>query len=170
VADTVVKTRGKDIQFWQELGGLGGRIALALLLAVAIGRGTLLRLFQVPGLVVLPLTYLWLFDQKPELFQWGIFVAGFLTVAQFSYMGEYLPKVFPVHLRATGGSFATNVGGRMVGTSMAFLTTNVLAPALGGTGPMFVAKAAAIVGGVMFALGLGLSFLLPEPPSEGNQH
>jgi len=33
-----------------------------------------------------------------------------------------------------------------------------------------VAKAAAIVGGVMFALGLGLSFLLPEPPSEGNQH
>ena len=170
VADTVVKTRGKDIQFWQELGGLGGRIALALMLAVAISRGALLRLFQVPGLIVLPLTYLWLFDQKPELFQWGIFLAGFLTVAQFSYMGEYLPKVFPVHLRATGGSFATNVGGRMIGTSMAFLTTNLLAPALGGTGPMFIAKAAAIVGGVMFALGLGLSFLLPEPPSEDVQH
>ena len=170
VADTVVKTRGKDIQFWQELGGLGGRIALALMLAVAISRGALLRLFQMPGLIVLPLTYLWLFDQKPELFQWGIFLAGFLTVAQFSYMGEYLPKVFPVHLRATGGSFATNVGGRMIGTSMAFLTTNLLAPALGGTGPMFIAKAAAIVGGVMFALGLGLSFLLPEPPSEDVQH
>jgi MFS family permease len=170
VADTVVKTRGKDIQFWQELGGLGGRIALALMLAVAISRGALLRLFQMPGLIVLPLTYLWLFDQKPELFQWGIFLAGFLTVAQFSYMGEYLPKVFPVHLRATGGSFATNVGGRMIGTSMAFLTTNLLAPALGGTGPMFIAKAAAIVGGVMFALGLGLSFLLPEPPSEEIQH
>lgn len=168
--DAIVKTRGKDIQFWQELGGLGGRIALALMLALAIGRGTLLRLFQVPGLVVLPLTYLFLFDQKPEVFQWGIFAAGFLTVAQFSYMGEYLPKVFPVHLRGTGGSFATNVGGRMIGTSMAFLTTNFLAPALGGTTPMFVAKAAGMVGAVMFLLGLGLSFLLPEPPSESERH
>ncbi|MBM3850535.1 MAG: MFS transporter [Verrucomicrobia bacterium] len=163
--DGVVKTRGKDIQFWQELGGLGGRVALALLLAVAISRGNLLRLFQIPGLVVLPLTYLWLFDQEPELFQWGIFAAGFLTVAQFSYMGEYLPKVFPVHLRGTGGSFATNVGGRMIGTSMA-LGTTLLAGRLGGTTPEFVAKAAAIVGCAMFALGLGLSFLLPEPPAE----
>jgi hypothetical protein len=85
-------------------------------------------------------------------------------------MGEYLPKVFPVHLRGTGGSFATNVGGRMIGTSMAFLTTNLLAPALGGTGPLFVAKAAAIVGFAMFAIGLGLSFLLPEPPAEASQH
>ncbi|MFM7803348.1 MAG: MFS transporter, partial [Verrucomicrobiota bacterium] len=165
VPDGVVKTRGKDIQFWQELGGLGGRVALALLLAVAISRGNLLRLFQIPGLVVLPLTYLWLFDQEPELFQWGIFAAGFLTVAQFSYMGEYLPKVFPVHLRGTGGSFATNVGGRMICTSMALWTT-LLAGRLGGTTPEFVAKAAAIVGCAMFALGLGLSFLLPEPPAE----
>jgi hypothetical protein len=165
----VVKTRGKDIQFWQELGGLGGRIALALMLAVAISRGALLRLFQMPGLIVLPLTYLWLFDQKPELFQWGIFLAGFLTVAQFSYMGEYLPKVFPVHLRATGGSFATNVGGRMIGTSMA-LGTTLLAGRLGDTTPVFMAKAAAIVGCAMFALGLGLSFLLPEPPAEENRH
>jgi hypothetical protein len=58
----------------------------------------------------------------------------------------------------------------MVGTSMAFLTTNFLAPALGGTTPMFVAKAAGIVGGVMFLLGLGLSFLLPEPPAETERH
>ncbi|MBI5772785.1 MAG: MFS transporter [Verrucomicrobia bacterium] len=164
--DTIVKTKGKDVQFWQEMGGLGGRIALALLLAVSISRGALLRLFQIPGLVVLPLTYLFLFDAQPEIFQWGIAVAGFLTVAQFSYMGEYLPKVFPLHLRGTGGSFATNVGGRMIGTSMAFVTSNWLAPLLGGTTPMFVAKAAAIVGTAMFALGLALSFLLPEPKEQ----
>jgi hypothetical protein len=53
-------------------------------------------------------------------------LCGFLTVAQFSYFGEYLPKVFPLHLRATGGSFATNVGGRMLGTS-AFVTANCAA-------------------------------------------
>jgi hypothetical protein len=35
---------------------------------------------------------------------------------------------------------------------------------------MFVAKAAAIVGGLMFAIGLGLSYLLPEPPAEGREH
>jgi hypothetical protein len=35
--------------------------------------------------------------------------------------------MFPLHLRGTGGSFATNVGGRMIGTSAAFLTSNIVA-------------------------------------------
>ena len=168
VPDTMVKARGKDVQFWQEMGGLLGRIALAALLAVAITRGTLLRLFLLPGLVVIPVTYLWLFREQPALFQGGVMLAGFLTVAQFSYFGEYLPKVFPMHLRGTGGSFATNVGGRMLGTSAAFVTTNLVAPKLlGGTGPAQVATAAAIVGTSMFVLALAISFLLPEPKAEG---
>ena len=165
--DKVVKTRGKDVQLWQETGGLLGRIALAALLATALSKGALLRLFQVPGLLVIPATYVWLFRDHPGLFPWGMAAAGFLTVAQFSYFGEYLPKVFPLHLRGTGGSFATNVGGRMLGTSAAFITTNVVArQMLGGTGPMEVATAAAIVGTSMFVVGLGLSLLLPEPKPE----
>jgi hypothetical protein len=163
---TIVKARGNRLQLWQELGGLLGRIALALLLTMAMTRGTLLRLFQAPGLLVLPVTYLWLFKEQPAVFHWGVAVAGFLTVAQFSYFGEYLPKMFPLHLRGTGGSFATNVGGRMIGTSMAFVTTNWLAPMLGGKGPASVATAAAIVGTSMFLIGLALSFLLPEPKRE----
>jgi hypothetical protein len=118
-------------------------------------------------LIAVPVTYLWLFRDQPDLFQWGIAIVGFLTVAQFSYFGEYLPKVFPLHLRGTGGSFATNVGGRMLGTSAAFLTTNMVAPMIGGRTPMHVATAAAIVGTAMFAIGLGLSFFLPEPKAEG---
>jgi len=164
--DTIVKTRGKDVQFWQELGGLAGRIALAILLAVIVSKRMLLRLFQAPGLIVIPLTYIWLFRDQPALFPWGVAVAGFLTVAQFSYFGEYLPKVFPLHLRGTGGSFATNVGGRMLGTSAAFLTTNLVAPVLGGKGPLQVATAAAIVGTAMVAIGLALTFFLPEPKQE----
>ena len=39
------------------------------------------------------------------------------TVSQFSFWGNYLPRVYPVHLRGTGESFAANVGGRMIGTS-----------------------------------------------------
>lgn len=164
--DTAIKTRGKDVQFWQEFGGLIGRLALAALLVLAISRGALLRIFLIPGLFVIPLTYLYLFHSQPTLFALGIGIAGFFTVAQFSYFGEYLPKVFPIHLRGTGGSFATNVGGRMIGTSAALVTTNIIAPMLGGQTPAFVATAAAIVGTSMFALGLVLSFFLPEPPTE----
>jgi MFS family permease len=164
--DTAIKKEGNSVQLWQEMGGLAGRIALAALLLVAISRGSLLRLFQIPGLVVVPLTYLYLFRHDPDLFKWGMALCGFMTVAQFSYFGEYLPKMFPVHLRGTGGSFATNVGGRMIGTSAAYVTSNLVAPKLSGTTFEQVAMAAAIVGGTVFLIGLILSFLLPEPPKE----
>ncbi len=57
----------------------------------------------------------------------GIFVAGVLTVAQFSFWGNYIPLVFPVHLRGTGESFAANIGGRILGTAAAFLTISLAA-------------------------------------------
>src|SRR3954447_3301102 len=157
--DTAIKKRGNTVQFWQEMGGLFGRIALAALLLAAISRGSLLRLFLIPGLVAVPLTYFYLFRHESGAFQWGMAACGFLTVAQFSYFGEYLPKVFPLHLRGTGGSFATNVGGRMIGTSAAYVTSNLVAPKLSGTTFEQVAMAAAIVGGTVFLIGLILSFL-----------
>ena len=55
-----------------------------------------------------------------EWLKWGIFLCGLVTVAQFSFWGNYLPRVYPTHLRGTGESFAANVGGRMIGTSAAF--------------------------------------------------
>lgn len=164
-ADTAIKARGNEAQFYQETGGLVGRILLALLIVAAVSRGNLLRLFQVPGLIAVPLTYFFLFRNQPELFKWGVAACGLLTVAQFSYFGEYLPKVFPIHLRGTGGSFATNVGGRMFGTSAAYLTTKLIAPNLGGNTFEQVAMAAGIVGLGVFVLGLGLSFFLPQPKS-----
>ena len=45
--------------------------------------------------------------------------SGFMTIAQFSFWGNYLPRVYPTYLRGTGESFAANVGGRMIGTSAA---------------------------------------------------
>ena len=165
--DTVIKRRGNKLQLYQEMGGLAGRIALALLIAASIPRRLLLRLFQVPGLIIFPLTYLYLFRNEPQLFQWGMAAAGFLTVAQFSYLGEYLPKVFPLHLRGTGSGFATNVGGRMVGTSAAFVTANLIAPLCKGANTFEqVALAAAIVGTSVFVIGLALSFFLPSAKAE----
>jgi hypothetical protein len=165
--DDAIKARGNAAQLWQELGGLTGRILLAILVVAIASRRLLLRLFQVPGLVVFPLTYIFLYRQAPDFFVFGLFFCGLLTVAQFSYFGEYLPKVFPLHLRGTGGSFATNVGGRMIGTSAALVTGRLVAPLLPGDTFTQVATAAAIVGTGVFVLGLIASVWLPEPKEEG---
>lgn len=168
INDEVKKVADK-VQFRQEMGGLVGRILLAVLLIVGLSRVTLLKVFQVPALIILPLTYFVLFAEGGENFLLAYAVCGLLTVAQFSYFGEYLPKVFPLHLRGTGGSFATNVGGRMIGTSMAFVTTNLMAPWLAGSGPtlpLHVAKAAGIVATTIAVVSFLLGFLLPEPPAE----
>ena len=159
-----ITARGDKVQLGQEFGGLVGRILLAILVVTAIARRTLLRLFIVPGLLVLPLTYFSLYQSSAGSFAFGIFLCGLLIVGQFSYFGEYLPKAFPMHLRGTGGSFATNVGGRMIGTSAAFLTTSVIAPLLNAK-PAFddSAMAAGITGTAAFVIAFALSFFLPEP-------
>ena len=166
----VVKEMSDKVQFRQEIGGLLGRILLALFLILGMRRVTLLKVFQMPALVILPLTYFTLFQQGGEVFLRSYFICGLLTVAQFSYFGEYLPKAFPLHLRGTGGSFATNVGGRMFGTSMAFVTTNLVAPMLARNGPLLpahVAQAAGVVATTIAVIGFLVGFLLPEPPKEG---
>lgn len=162
-----ITTRGDLVQLRQEIGGLTGRILLAILVVMVASSRALLRIFVVPGIVVLPLTYFALYHQSSSLFAAGIFACGLLVVAQFSYFGEYLPKVFPLHLRGTGGSFATNVGGRMIGTSAAFLTTNIIAPMFSDRPTAdHYATAAGIVGMSVFVLALILSAALPEPKKE----
>ncbi len=164
--DRLVKERGNSIQMLQETGGLAGRIVLAGLLLTAIPRGRMLRMFLLPGIVLFAITYTSLYGAGGAGFQWGIFFCGFLVVAQFSYFGEYLPKIFPLHLRGTGGSFATNVGGRMIGTSAAFLTTSIASQMKGASTFNNVAFAAAIVATSMFVAAFAISFLLPEPKAE----
>jgi MFS family permease len=163
-----IQPRREHVQFMQELGGLVGRILLALALVAVASKRVLLWLFQVPGLVIIPFVWFWVYGNQPEYFTWGVFLAGLCIVSQFSYFGEYLPKVFPVHLRGTGGAFATNVGGRMIGTAAAFLTTNVIAPLItvGSNNFEKVAYAAGVTGVLVFALGFLVSFFLPEPPAD----
>ncbi|MCR4375024.1 MAG: MFS transporter [Acidobacteria bacterium] len=151
------------VQSYQEIGGLVGRFALAALALVIVGRRRLLWVFQVPGLIVVPLVFLIPARENLELFKWGIFLAGLFTVAQFSFWGNYLPRVYPTHLRGTGEAFAANIGGRMLGTSFAFVTTSLLAPIMVGAPPLQLAKAATIVAAFVYAAGFALSFFLPEP-------
>jgi MFS family permease len=163
-----IQPRREEVQFMQELGGLVGRILLAVGLVYVASRRLLLWLFQIPGLVIIPVVWFWVYHNHSEYFTLGVFLAGLCIVAQFSYFGEYLPKVFPVHLRGTGAAFATNVGGRMVGTAGAFLTTGVIAPLLtvGSNNFEKVAYAAGVTGVLVFAVGFLVSLFLPEPPRE----
>jgi MFS family permease len=159
------QTVGVTSQF-QEYGGLAGRIALAYLAALIISRRRLLHTFQVPGLILTPLVFLLMPSQGLTVAQWGVALVGFMTIAQFSFWGNYLPRVYPTHLRGTGESFAANVGGRMIGTFAAQITVSLSAAMPGGTVPIRLAYAAAIVGTAAYLIGFVTSFFLPEPKGE----
>lgn len=151
------------LQGVQEIGGLAGRLFMAFLAVRVLSRRRLLRLFQVPGLVLVPLVMFLPAARGADLSTWGIFALGFLTVAQFTYWGNYLPMVYPTYLRGTGESFAANIGGRMLGTSAALLVTTMVGFMPGGTPARQLAYAAGIVGFLAFAIGFTASFWLPEP-------
>ena len=179
------------VQLWQELGGLLGRFVLAFLAVRIVSRQWLLRLFQIPGVILIPLVFLFpaagktpqgildaLGTDNMGLMKIGIFVTGFLTVAQFSFWGNYLPRVYPMHLRGTGESFAANVGGRMFGTAANALTLLLFQPLIqthhmkdwGLSRPGTIAYAAAATAGLVYLVGLIASFWLPEPSADEAEH
>ena len=165
----------------QEIGGLVGRCLMAVVLSAAIAWGWKLRLLQIPGLILTPLVF-WYFLRVPNRvffeipLDWaylgtlpvttmslGMFLVGLVTVGQLSFWGNYLPHVFPVHLRGTGESFAANIGGRMIGTSAAAITALFASRLPYDSAPLNSSSAAAIVGTVIGFVGIAVSFLLPEP-------
>ncbi len=147
---------------FQEVGGLVGRVLLAFLAIRIVSRRWLLRIFQWPGLLIIPLVYFYPARENLDLLKWGIFVAGLCTVAQFSFWGNYLPRVYPLHLRGTGESFAANIGGRMIGTMAALVTANLTTLMPGKS----LALAAAAMALFVYGLGSILSFWLPEPQED----
>jgi MFS family permease len=154
---------------WQEMGGLAGRGVFALIAVWAISRRNLFRLFQIPALVFVPLFFVWIASNlsTPDslgLIKIGIAVAGFFTVAQFSFWGNYIPLVFPLHLRGTGESFAANIGGRVIGTAAAWftLTFSESRP----PDPAKIALAGAAVAGIYALVGAIMTWWLPEPAAD----
>ncbi len=150
----------------QEVGGLAGRVALAYLAVVILSRRKLIRLFQIPGLIVMPLTFAVAGTTSLNWLYAGMFFAGFFTVGQFSFWGNYLPRVYPLYLRGTGESFAANIGGRLIGTSFAWLTATLAVTSDRAYAPTKVAYVAAAVGFSVYLVGIIASFWLPEPPKE----
>jgi MFS family permease len=155
-----------DVTKVQEVGGLVGRTLLAVLAIYVVSRRRLIRMFQIPGLVVMPIVFAFAATRDLQWLYAGIFFAGLFTVGQFSFWGNYLPRVYPVHLRGTGESFAANIGGRLIGTSFAWLTATLAVTADRSYAPTKVALVAAGVGFSVYLVGLLASFWLPEPGPE----
>lgn len=192
IAGKITQGAAADYTKAQELGGLAGRFLLAAVVVFFVSRRALLRVFLVPGLILMPLIFLGFargqeatyfsidisflpgfHDFSISLLGIGIFLAGFFTVAQFSFWGNYLPAAYPVHLRGTGESFAANIGGRMIGT-MFFGVTQWVAIGIFGEqkGPAAAPGIAMVAAGVataLFAINLILSFFLPEPKHGGEE-
>jgi MFS family permease len=174
---------GAEYTKMQEMGGLLGRCLLAMLAVWVVSRRALMRFFQLPGLIVAPLVfYLFLRIENQTFFvidlhaillgelpvttvSLGVFLVGLFTVAQFSFWGNYLPRVYPVHLRGTGESFAANIGGRMIGTSFAWVTSIIAVQPFvpGDSPPEKLAYTAAGVALFVYLVGSIACFFLPEP-------
>jgi hypothetical protein len=71
-----------------------------------------------------------------------------------------------MHLRGTGESFAANIGGRLIGTSFAALTSTLATTSDAAFAPTKLAYTAAAVGFGVYLVGFIASFWLPEPKSQ----
>lgn len=168
VVGTIEQKTAAHVTKIQEVGGLVGRFLLAVLAIFIVSRRNLLRIFLIPGLILMPFVFGYAAVTDLHMLEWGIFFAGLLTVGQFSFWGNYLPRVYPLHLRGTGESFAANIGGRLLGTSFAWVTQSIAASGLvpGESPAMRIAYTAAGVAFAVYLVNLILSFMLPEPGKE----
>ena len=163
-ARSIEQRVASDVTKVQEVGGLAGRTLLAVLAVYIVSRRKLIRMFQIPGLITIPIVFAYVATRDLQWLYLGMFFAGLFTVGQFSFWGNYLPRVYPVHLRGTGESFAANIGGRLVGTSFAWLTATLAVTPNRAYAPTKVALVAAAVGFSVYLVGFIASFFLPEPP------
>lgn len=190
VQRTVVQKVAAEYVKMQEIGGLVGRFVFAVLAVRILSRRLLLRVFQVPGLFVVPLVFyffltvpnthffsipldfIYLGELPVTTMSIGAMLCGFFTVAQFSFWGNYLPRVYPMHLRGTGESFAANIGGRLLGTSFAYVTATIVdwTNMEGPKAPVAFAMVSAGVALFVYLCGFISSFWLPEPTSKHDDH
>jgi hypothetical protein len=153
------------LQVFQEIGGFAGRILFVLLVVRIISQRRLLRSFLAPALLLFP-GVLFLGATRQLIFlQLGIFCATLLFNAMHSFWGNYLPRMYPTRLRATGQAFAVNVGARVIGVFAALLTANLATVMPGGNPSTSLAYAAGAVATCACIAGLIAIQRLPEPRS-----
>ncbi|HXA76891.1 MAG TPA: MFS transporter [Candidatus Acidoferrales bacterium] len=151
--------------FVQESGSIAGRVVFALLVAYVATRRRLLRIFLGPALLVFPFLFFLLPAHGLVAFTFGVFCAQVLFNGLHSFWGNYLPTLYPTHLRGTGESFAMNIGGRVIAVSAALLTTQLSNVMPGASAAIRLAHSAGATGLLVLAIALLISRWLPEPQS-----
>jgi MFS family permease len=152
------------VHLFSDLGNIGGRLVFAWLVIRVLREQRLLRSFVAPAVIVFPIVFLSAAQPRAsvQILTIGTLIATTLMTAQLSFWGNYLPRMYPTHLRGTGESFVTNIGGRVLGAAAAMLTTS-LANAMPGSASVQLAYASACVGTLVYAVAFAGSFALPEP-------
>jgi hypothetical protein len=146
-----------------DIGALLGRLLLAGLVVWLIGRRPLLRWVLVLGLVWFPFVFLGPPLHDAAAFKYAVLLVTLIAAVQQSFWGNYLPRVFPLHLRGTGESFAMGFGGRVVAPLAALATTQLSNVMPGETPTAKLAVSMSVVAVVASVCALVASRWLPEP-------
>lgn len=152
-----------SVQFVGEVGSLAGRLLFAVLITYVASQKRFLQALLVPGLVVFFSIYSYAATHSLTMLKAGIFLCALLMNTPMSLMWNYLPRIYPTHLRGTGESFAFNVGGRIIGTSAVVLTTQLASVMPGASPAAQLAYSAATVVLLVYAIALLASSWLREP-------
>ena len=71
MAPPLVQKVVSGVQLWQEMGGLVGRVILAVLATMIVSRRLLIRVFQIPGLFVVPWVFFVASGTDVQTLKWG---------------------------------------------------------------------------------------------------
>ena len=151
------------VHLFGSIGEIAGRLGFAIVVVMLVRQRRLLRVFAAPALVVVPAVFVYAATSGVTALKVGSFVATMLVTAQFSFLGNYLPRLFPTRLRGTGQSVAINVGGRLIGAAAAFITPQLADVIAGPNSTLRLAYAMAVVAVVALGTGCAMSFWIPEP-------
>jgi hypothetical protein len=163
LAPRLVEQTVSGVQLFQELGAIAGRLLFAFLVVRIATQRRLLRIFLVPGLIVFSGVYFFAATHSLRLLEAGVLLASLLLNGPFSLWSNYLPRMYPTHLRGTGESFAINIGARVIGASGVLLTTQLANVMPGAGAAARLAYSAGMVAVLAYIGSLTGSFWLREP-------
>jgi MFS family permease len=149
-----------------DTGAMLGRFLLAGLVIWFVARRPMLRWMFAAGLALFPLVFLGPALGDVATFKYAVLLVTLVVGVQYSFWGNYLPRMFPVHLRGTGESFAMSIGARVI-APLAALATSLLCNVMPGATPMLkLAHSMALVAVIASLCGLVGSRWLPEPAAQ----
>ncbi|HEY6385772.1 MAG TPA: MFS transporter [Candidatus Acidoferrum sp.] len=163
LAPRLVEQTVSRVQLFQEVGTIAGRLLFAFLVIRIATQRRLLRVFLIPGLIVFVCVYFFAATHSLRMLEYGILLAGLLLNGPFSLWGNYLPRMYPTHLRGTGESFAINIGARVIGASGVLFTTQLANVMPGISNAAKLAYSAGTLAVLAYAMSLVGSFWLREP-------